>query len=34
MLVVGLTFLAVIALGEAVRYMGARRKAARAERPL
>ena len=34
MLVVGLIFLAVIALGEAVNYMGAKRKAAKASRPL
>lgn len=34
MLVVGLVFLAVIALGEAVRHVGAKRRAARAKRPL
>jgi hypothetical protein len=34
MLVVGLIFLAVIALGEAAHAVSARRKAAKAERPL
>jgi hypothetical protein len=34
MLVVGLIFLAVIALGEATHYMAAKRKADRANRPL
>ena len=34
MLVVGLIFLAVIALGEAAHHFAAKRKAARANRPL
>ncbi len=34
MLVVGLVFIAVIALGEAAHYMAVRRKATKAERPL
>lgn len=34
MLVAGLVFVAVIALGEAARYVGARRKAEQADRPL
>lgn len=34
MLVVGLVFLAVIGLGEAVHYVSVKRKAARAARPL
>jgi hypothetical protein len=34
MLVVGLIFLAVIALGEAAHYMAAKRKADKAARPL
>lgn len=34
MLVAGLVFVAVIALGEAARYVGSKRKAEKAERPL
>jgi len=34
MLVVGLVFVVVVALGEAAHYLAAKRKAARAERPL
>ncbi len=34
MLVVGLVFIGVIALGEAARYMAVKRKASKANRPL